>query len=363
MKTATSIARRFATAGILAAAMTLCACAGTPWAGFPNPAAPGNVFPPPPALPRVAYVQSIQSHEDIYKQSGGFAGIKAFLAGPEDSRIARPYEVALHPSGGLLVTDPGRQGVHFFRWSTRDYVFIGEDIEGGLPSPVGVAALPSGDILVSDSRRESVERFSAEGKWKGSFASGEDLGRPAGLAVDPPRGRVYIVDVTNHRVDVHDIEGRRIAAWGERGGAPGQFNYPTHIAVAPNGNVAVTDSMNFRVQLFTPGGQYLDTFGQLGNAPGQFSKPKGVAVDGDGNVIVVEGLYDALQFLNADGELLLSLGEPGSEPGQFWLPAGLAYDPAEGLLFVADGYNSRVQVFRLLDTGSPDESGGEAIQP
>jgi sugar lactone lactonase YvrE len=45
---------------------------------------------------------------------------------------------------------------------------------------------------------------------------------------------------------------------------------------------------------------------------------------------------------------LLSLGASGSGPGEFWLPAGLAFDDKEQLLFVADSYNSRVQVFRLI---------------
>ncbi|MCB2153749.1 hypothetical protein KQI84_02590 [bacterium] len=360
MRTPTHIARRIAAVGLLAGAMMMCACASAPWEGFPPAGASELVYPPAPLPPRVEYVQSIRSHEDLYQTPTGFAGIKTFLAGAKDSQIARPYAIAMHPDGGLLVTDPARQGVHYFEWAKSDYRFIGDDLEGGLPSPVGVAALPNGDILVSDSRLEAIERFAPDGEWKGVFADG--FGRPAGLAIDAQRGRVYVVDVTNHQVDVLDLQGNTLQTWGERGGAPEQFNYPTHIAVAPNGNVAVTDSMNFRVQLFTPGGDYLESFGEIGNSQGQFSKPKGVAVDGSGNVIVVEGLYDALQFFSPNGDLLLSIGGPGPEPGEFWLPAGLAFDASDGLLFVADSYNNRVQVFRLLETGSPAFSGEEATQ-
>jgi len=106
--------------------------------------------------------------------------------------------------------------------------------------------------------------------------------------------------------------------------------------------------MNFRVQILEPDGTFVRSIGVAGDAPGGFAKPKGVAVDPRGRIMVVEGLHDAVQFFDWDGRLLLSLGASGSGPGEFWLPAGLAFDDKEQLLFVADSYNSRVQVFRLI---------------
>jgi sugar lactone lactonase YvrE len=77
-----------------------------------------------------------------------------------------------------------------------------------------------------------------------------------------------------------------------------------------------------------------------------------VAVDGAGRLMAVEGLYDGVEFFDAQGRFLFHLGGSGSEPGQFWLPGGLAFDPVENLFFVADSYNGRVQVFRLLSGGA-----------
>jgi hypothetical protein len=113
--------------------------------------------------------------------------------------------------------------------------------------------------------------------------------------------------------------------------------------------------MNFRIQTVSPEGEPIASYGDPGNARGNFARPKGVgSIDGDIHV-AVEGLYSSLVFFNSKGDLLLSIGEAGSEEGQFWLPAGLVCDPSRNLIFVADSYNSRVQVFEMLSgTTIPD---------
>lgn len=329
------------------------ACRTASWQGFPEAFDPRFVWPPPPETPRVAFVMEIRSHRDLFKTASGPLGIAGWLSGEPDSALVRPYAVALHPAGGLLISDPGRAVVHFYDWNRRRYIPVGAELEGGLPSPVGVAALPDGRILVSDSRLGRVESFTAQGRPLGPFASEDLFQRPAGIAVNPRRREVYVADVTAHRIGVLDFEGGLKNWIGRRGQAPGEFNFPTHLSLDPRGNLAVTDSMNFRAQLIDPDGQFLRSVGQLGNSPGKFSKPKGLAVDRQGRMIVVEGIYDALQFFSPEGRLLLSLGQPGSEPGQFWLPAGVCMDSERELLFVADSYNARVQVFRFLKEPMP----------
>jgi sugar lactone lactonase YvrE len=80
--------------------------------------------------------------------------------------------------------------------------------------------------------------------------------------------------------------------------------------------------------------------------------------------VAVEGLYDSLVFFDAEGRLLLNVGGPGSGPGEFWLPAGMAFDADRQLLFVADSYNSRVQVFRFLGADSaPDGDSKDGASP
>lgn len=333
----------------VAAVILFLACRVQPWQGFPTAIDPTLTMPPPPEKPRIAYVMQITRCEDIFKTRRAWAGLKEIIAGPADSSLVRPFALALHPVGGLLIADPGRKIVHFYCWEHKEYVPIGPKLKGGLQSPVGVAALPDGNILVCDSRLKTVESFDMKGRALGHFCDPELLERPAGIAVSHSRSEVYIADVTQHRIGVFDLKGHVLRFVGQRGEGPGAFNFPTHLAVGPDDRLYVTDSMNFRVQVLEPDGKFVRAIGRLGDSPGQFSKPKGVAVDGEGNVIVVEALYGALEFFNPLGELLLSVGSSGSNPGQFWLPSGLCIDAKDRLLFVADCYNSRIQVFRLLE--------------
>lgn len=340
----------------LAAALVLAVgCAAKKYSGLPAAlSASGLVWPAPPEPARVAYVTQIRGQHDLFASGGVLHKLGEMIGGKADTSLVRPAAVALHPAGGLLVADPGRPCVFFFDWSRRRTVEIGPRRKGGLPSPVGVAALPDGRILVSDSRLGSVEAFSPDGRYIGPFCPAGSLNRPAGIAVNPARGEVYVVDVPAHAIKTFNFSGALIPrVIGGRGDAPAQFNFPTHLALDPQGRLLITDSLNFRVQTLTPEGQAVSSFGQLGDRPGAFSKPKGVAADSEGNIIVVEGLFDALQFFDPQGRLLLSLGRPGHGPGEFWLPSGLCYDAKEGLLFVADSYNKRIQVFRMLGAPAP----------
>jgi len=331
-------------------------CAVRPWQGFPGPSAQQRFWPPSPEPARLGYVMQIRSHEDLFQSDGFWRTLGELVVGKPDSTFVRPFALALHPDGGLLVTDPGRQCVHFYHWTRRLYVKIGPQREGGLPSPVGVAALSDGRILISDSRLGSVETFSETGRYLGAFCAAGTLQRPAGIVVSEARGEVYVADVLAHCVRVFDLHGAALRKLGAHGGAPGQFNYPTNLALDGQGRLVVTDSLNFRIQTLRPDGAFVSSFGELGDSPGKFSKPKGVAVDDEGHIIVIEGLFDAVQFFNPDGRFLLTLGVSGQGPGEFWLPAGLCYDRKERLLFVADSYNKRIQVFRLLAAPPPLES-------
>ena len=340
--------------GLLALCLLASGCAATPWRGFPERGTPEMVWPLPPQPARVAYVMQIRDHADLFEESGLLRALGGWITGGPDSRLVRPSAVAIHPSGGLVVTDTGRQTAFFYDWSRRRCRNLGARRPGGLPSPVGAAALRDGRILVSDSELGSVEAFSREGRHLGSFAEAGLLVRPAGIAVDDERNEVHIADVAGHAVFVFDSQGRLLRRSGRHGAGLGEFNFPTHVAMGPGGQLAVTDSLNFRVQLLSPGGEAVRAIGSHGDAPGQFSRPKGIAADSRGWFMVVEGLYDVVQFFDWDGAFLLAIGAPGSQPGEFWLPSGLAFYEQEHLLFLADSYNGRVQVFRVL--GPPSES-------
>ena len=73
------------------------------------------------------------------------------------------------------------------------------------------------------------------------------------------------------------------------------------------------------------------------------------SLDSFGHIYVIDALFDNVQIFDDQGRLLLNWGEAGSDPGQFWLPAGV-FVTEGGLVFVADAFNRRVQIFRYLES-------------
>ena len=54
------------------------------------------------------------------------------------------------------------------------------------------------------------------------------------------------------------------ATWGVPGTAPGEFDTPHSVAVAPDGSIWVSDRGNLRIQRFEPDGRYIDDWTHLG---------------------------------------------------------------------------------------------------
>jgi hypothetical protein len=55
-----------------------------------------------------------------------------------------------------------------------------------------------------------------------------------------------------------------------------------------------------------------------------------------------------VQIFNKKGELLLVFGNYGDQKGEFAIPEDITVSN-DGVIYVADSYNMRVQVFKLLE--------------
>lgn len=304
------------------------------------------VWPQPPDKPRIKFVAEYRGQEDFSKET-----LKASLLGVEQTglMLQKPYGVATNKAGNqIYVTDTKSAMVVVFDLEARKVVPFVTDGQGGMNNPVEVRLDSKDRVYVTDSYRKEAMIFSPDGKTLKVIGKAEGMDRPSGLALDEQRNKIYISDTTKHRVLVYDLEGKYLRAiGGERGGDPGQLNFPINLVVDKSGNLFVTDTGNFRVQVFSPDGQFVRMFGQLGDAVGSFTRPKGIGIDSDGNVYVVDAAFNNFQIFNAEGQTLLFVGNMGREPGTFWLPAGMYIDAADRI-YVVDSINARVQVFQYI---------------
>ncbi len=307
---------------------------------------PAWVWPLPPEQPRVRHFRTVITPEDLGVKKGFFARVWEFIAGKDDAdRILSPHGVVSDGKGRVYVGDWGAAKVHVFDFDRKKYDIFGSTKTGPLESPIGIALDGQGHVYVSDSARRRIFVFTGT---KNSGVIGDDsLLRPTGIAINAKEKLLYVVDTLGHRVDVFDLEGKRVRSFGKRGAGAGEFNYPTHIALDSAGDLFVVDALNFRVQIFDKAGKFLSKFGSTGTGIHDFLKPKGIAVDSTGNIWVSDSLRNSIQVFNRQGKLLLIFGKMGISRGEFNVPAGLHID-AQDRLYVADSYNYRLQVFQYL---------------
>ena len=130
------------------------------------------------------------------------------------------------------------------------------------------------------------------------------------------------------------------------------FSAPRDIATAADGSLYVADSRNHRIVHLDASGLFLNAWGSYGNVldgevpGGLFNEPWGLAVGADGLVYVADTWNHRIQVFTAQGEFLRmwsTFDVLGTVDG-FWGPRGIAIDK-DNRVFVTDTGKQRVVIF------------------
>jgi DNA-binding beta-propeller fold protein YncE len=321
-----------------------------------------RIYFPPIAdeeVPRYVYVGELIGEqnfvEEVKKEKNPVIEALKWIAGifEMDSpvELQRPQSGVVDENGRILVTDVSRGAVFVFD-ALNGRLDVWEYAQGyrRFTTPTGIALGPAGRIFVADSDQSQVFVLDQQGNGSSLIARGL-LERPTGLAWDANAALLYVADTQAHQIKVFDITGRMVNTIGQRGEGPGEFNYPTYLALN-RGKLIVADTMNARVQLITLDGTASPIIvGERGTKVGNFVRPKGVAVDSENNIYVIESYYDHLLIFDDQARFLLPIGGAGKEAGNFYLPGGVWIDRGNRV-FVADTFNGRISVFEFLGGGA-----------
>jgi sugar lactone lactonase YvrE len=271
-------------------------------------------------------------------------------------RLQRPYGIAVDSQGRIFVADPVNRTVFVFDRDNHTLDFRGNKAPASFGLPMGLAIDEQDRLFVSDSHFAQITCFDPEGAVLAVFGH-DELKRPAGVAVDRARHRLYVADAKADRVVMFDTV--TFQPTGHIGGsttvpeaAEGRFAAPTNVAVDSKGLLYVTDTWNNRIQIFNPRGRFLRMFGGQGVTAGKFVRPKGIAIDSEGHVYVADAQFNHIQVFTSEGQPLLVIGGYGSGPGQFTLISGLAFDHQDRL-YAAEQWVGRVQIFQYLPENAP----------
>lgn len=319
------------------------------------------VWPNPPAIARVRYLNifsgETREQKQVVKKAGWMDRLSGVATGETSQnqpkfQLLTPYGLAVDSKNRLYVADHKVGAIFIFNTETKEVEFIKHGEQARFSLITGLAIDDSDRLFVSDSEARRVLVFNKDHRIEGAIAAG--MSSPAGLAVDNENRYLYVCDTDLDQVLVYDADPpyRLIRAIGTSGKKhtltePGQFAFPTNVAVDSESNVFVSDTFNDRVEIFDADGHFVRTFGKAGDGPGYFARPKGIAVDGDGHVWVADSMTDRVQVFTQEGRLLLWMGGHGLLPGQFTALNGLAMDK-NNRLFTSEQYVGRVQMFRYV---------------
>jgi DNA-binding beta-propeller fold protein YncE len=178
------------------------------------------------------------------------------------------------------------------------------------------------------------------------------MGASASVAFDA-KGHLFVLTRGPQPLFEFDGDGKFIRTFGD-----GLFTRSHGLRIDKDGNIWATDVGAHLVMKLSPQGQVLLTLGVKGEAgpwdeaagSRKLNQPNDVAIGANGDIFVAQGHTpgpggDArvLKF-DKSGRFIKSWGGKGKAPGQFDVAHSITFD-AQGLLWVTDRENQRIQIF------------------
>src|SRR5688500_13607495 len=195
----------------------------------------------------------------ILKFDASGKAVKAFGAG----MFIRPHGIHIDRAGNLWVTD-------------------GEGPDGKDPRRNG--------------KGHQVFKLDQDGKVlmtlgkAGVAGDGPDTFNMPSAVLIAPNGDIFVGDghggASNARMLKFSKDGKLIKTWGKRGSAPGDFETPHSLAMDSRGRLFVGDRENNRIQIFDQEGKFLDEWKQFG-------RPSGIFIDRNDMLYVADHQSDA----------------------------------------------------------------------
>ena len=189
-------------------------------------------------------------------------------------------------------------------WVDKDGNVWITDGQDNAPRPPRGAPMPTGPLAIprpGATQGHQIFKFSPDGTLlmtlgkKGGGGAPDFFYQPNAILVAPD-GSIFVAQ--GHGAPVDEIfkfskDGTLIKRWGKRGTGPGEFDQPHALALDSKGRLFIGDRSNNRIQIFDQNGRYLEEWKQ-------FSRPSGIVIDRNDTMYVADSESESVSK-NHDG--------------------------------------------------------------
>jgi DNA-binding beta-propeller fold protein YncE len=199
---------------------------------------------------------------------------------PDGWKFGRVSAVTTDSKGDVYVFHRGKKADAIVVFNSKGN-YLRSWGHGFFANPHGLRADKDDNIWAVDNGNHQVYKFTHEGKllqsWGTKGQTGTDdktFDRPTDIAF-ATNGDFYVSDgYGNSRVVKFSKDGKYVLSWGKRGSAPGEFHTAHSVGVDSKGRVYVSDRENNRIQIFDSTGRFVKQWTHFGATQGLFITPK-----------------------------------------------------------------------------------------
>jgi DNA-binding beta-propeller fold protein YncE len=295
----------------------------------PQVAVPTSTLAPKSAKTQSAATTGPTSHQTIVREVR-VLGEKAGLLAPQEAVQLR--------NGTIAVVDTGHKRLVFLDAHGK----LLKSVTAGaspLQEPFAAAAA-GGTLYVLDSERDTIDRFDAQGQYRGTVIHDPTLHHARGMALGR-NGTLLVANPSTNSVLTLSRSGDILHTFaGSVGTGPTKLDQPSDVASGNNGSIYILDNNNQRVQIVNAAGTFS---GQRPAPPSSTISSAHVLPLPDGRLLVSDPTGSLLLYPPNGGSATRIVLQVKGDPSARISPLGLALATG-GRVLVTDTMGNRILV-------------------